>query len=109
VIGNVTELCPAATVAVAGTVAALVFELVSPTDTPPENAFPVSDTVPVTSPPEVAVGESETELTNGGSIESVALVAVEPGLPVIATLVVDATGVAFIENDVLFAPNGTVT
>ena len=107
-IGNVTDVCPAATVAVAGTVAALVFELASPTDKPPENAFPVSDTVPVARPPEVAAGESETALTEGGTIENAAL-AVEPGLAVIDTPVVEATGLVLSENVVLFAPNGTVT
>jgi hypothetical protein len=44
---NVAERVPAATVALAGTVALTVLELVSVTKTPPVGATPLSATVPV--------------------------------------------------------------
>lgn len=54
---NVAEVCPAATVTLAGTVAAAVLELLSDTAAPPAGAAAVRRTVPVeVAPPETVVG-----------------------------------------------------
>ena len=57
VIVNVSEVDPAGTVTLAGTLAALVFELLSDTTAPPEGAAVVRVTVPVPDCPLVVVLE----------------------------------------------------
>src|SRR6478672_9510380 len=59
---NVAVVAPAATVTLAGTCAAVVLLLVSPTVAPPVGAAPLSVTVPVDElPPVTLVGFTETE------------------------------------------------
>jgi hypothetical protein len=67
VTGNVAEVAPAATVTLAGTVAAEVLLLASATTAPLAGAAAFSVTVPVDPPPPVTlVGFSETEEITGG-------------------------------------------
>jgi hypothetical protein len=59
---NVALVAPAATVTLAGTCAAVVLLLLSPTVAPPVGAAPLSVTVPVDEmPPVTLVGFRETE------------------------------------------------
>ena len=67
---NVALLAPAATVTLAGTVAAAVLPLITETDAPPLGAGPLSVTVPVEGdPPVTLVGfsVSEERVRAGGS------------------------------------------
>jgi len=73
---KVAVAAPAATVTLAGTVAADVLLLVSVTAAPPVGAAPLSVTVPVDEAPPVAdVGFTLTELTTGGVTVRVAVCA----------------------------------
>ncbi len=72
---NVAVLALAATVTLAGTVAAPVFELDSDTTAPPGGALPVRVTVPVAGvPPTTLVGFKETdEFAAGVTVSDVVL------------------------------------
>jgi hypothetical protein len=70
---NVFEVVPAATVTLAGTVAAFAFELERVTVASPVGAIPVSVTVPVgEAPPTTSAGLTVTEAAAGGNTVSVA-------------------------------------
>lgn len=64
---NVAKVWPWATVTVAGTVAAEVFELDNDTVTPPLPAAEVNDTVPVAEPPLIRVPELAESVLSAGA------------------------------------------
>lgn len=109
---KVADVDPAATVTLAGTVAALVFELESDTVTPPVPAASVRLTVPVpVRPLIIVVGLTETLLrAAGGGLTVTPNVVVAP-----ENEAVSVTGVAVLtlpavtENVVEVEPCGTVT
>ena len=72
---NVAEVAPCATVTLAGTLAAVVFELESDTTAPPEGAAAVSVTLPVVEPPLAIVLELTAKLLNaaGGLMVTLAV------------------------------------
>ena len=71
---KVAVVAPAATVTLAGTVAAAVLELVSVTTAPEGGALPVRVTVPVElTPPKTLVGASVTEVKAAGVTVKVAV------------------------------------
>jgi hypothetical protein len=77
---NVALLAPAATVAVAGTVAAAVLPLISETTAPPVGAGPLSVTVPVEGDPPVTlvgfnVSEESVGRACGNTVSEAVLVA----------------------------------
>jgi len=112
--GKVPLDSPPWTVIVAGTLAAVVFELDNETTSPPAGALPERKTVPVTGfPPSTVAGETLRDAgpTGGGCgvTVSVALRVAPPYAPLIVTDVDDVTEVVLTVNVALKAPAGTVT
>jgi hypothetical protein len=110
---NVAVVCPAATVTLAGTVAAALLDA-SVTTRPPAGAAADSVTVPVLdAPPATDVGFNETELSDGPVGPPVTVsVAAWLETPVLAEsddVVVVATAAVVTVNDAADAPLGTVT
>ena len=95
VTGNVVDVCPAAIVTEAGTVAAAVTLDVRFTVVPPVGAGPLIVTEPVDPvPPVTAVGLRVTPLTVGASMVTLTVFDWPPGsVPVTVTTVLAATGV----------------
>lgn len=109
VIVNVPVVAPAATVAVAGTVAFVLFEL-RPTDAPPGPAGPVRVIVPVVEvPPTTAVGLIVMVEMPAALIVRVAVWLVPFRAPVKVTCVTDDTAVVVMAKLAEVAPAGTVT
>jgi len=110
---NVAVVCPAATVTLAGTVAAVLL-LPSVTTAPPAGATAVSVTVPSElAPPVTLVGFNVTEeiftgFTVGLTVK-MALPLLVPEVPVMVTDVVVATAEVVIENVAVVCPAATVT
>jgi len=109
---NVADFAPAATVTVAGTVAALVLELDRFTTNPPVAAAPLIFTVPVTGNvvlPFMVVGETETDTSEGGLI--VIGACAELVLYVAVTVAVVGVLTAFVVtvNLPVVAPSATLT
>lgn len=106
---NVAVFCPAATVTLAGTVAAPVLLLDSVTAAPPDAAGPFSVTVPVDGAgPFTVVGLRVRELSVGAVTVKTAVLAT-PRVAVIVTEAFDATGLVVIVKVVVVALAGTVT
>jgi hypothetical protein len=100
---------PAGTLTDAGTVAAAL-ELVRVTLMPPEGAWLLSVTVPVTAvPPVTALVETVTLVRDGGMIVTCALTVVPPKDAEMVALAVLDTALAMTEKVTLLAPAGTVT
>ena len=106
---NVPVAEPAGMVTVAGTAAIEDLLLERPTTAPPAGATPPRVTVAVLELPPVTVdGLSETPVTVSGFTVSVAI-CVPLYVPMIATAVVELTGVVVTGNDAEVAPAVTVT
>src|SRR5438093_5237782 len=110
---NVALVAPAATVTLAGTVAAALL-LASVTPNPPAGAADVNVTVPCADvPPVTLVGLSETALSEagggGGVTVSVPAFVAPPYAPVIVTGVDAPTAAVVTLNVALVAPAATVT
>jgi hypothetical protein len=106
---NVTEVFPAGTIAVVGTVAAPLL-LDSATLVPPGPAGPFNVTVPVAvAPPEIVVGLSVTALKLAGVMERVAVLAPVPVPAVITAVVFEFTPVVPIVNVAVVEPAATGT
>jgi hypothetical protein len=111
---NVRLVVPAATVTLAGTVAADVLLLESVTTAPPDGAAPVSVTVPCdVFPPVTLVGLSDSAERVGADAAPAFTVSVVENprwsSPEITTDVSDVTDVVEIGNVAVVAPAGTVT
>lgn len=107
---KVADVDPAATVTLAGTVAALVLLLESPTATPPVMAVPVKATVPVEVAPETTV--EGLNVTDEGTAARTERTAVLVTLLKSAEIVDDAlapTGMLVTVNVAVVAPAATVT
>ena len=112
VIVNVTDVAPAGTVTLAGTVPIVVELDASVTTAPPVGAARVSVTVPVTLTPPVAAATLvvRVEIAAAGGVTVTLTVPVEPFVDaVIVTEVFAATVPAVIVNVAVFDPAGTVT
>jgi len=106
---NVAAVAPAATVTLAGTVAADVLLLETATTAPPAGAGPFKVTVPAEENPPVTVdGFSVSEAGTGGRMVSAA-VCVDPKDPEMVAVVKAATAPVATVNVALVAPAGTVT
>ena len=107
---KVPVVAPAATVTVAGTDAAALFDA-SVTDVPPVGAGPERVTVPVelARPPTTDVGLRATELRVAAVTFSVAVTLVVPVVPVRVTAVLLATPAVVIANVAVVVPAGTTT
>ncbi len=107
---NVAVVAPAATVTLAGTVAADVLLLDKVTTVPAEGAGPVKVTVPVEEVPPVTLeGLSASEVRAGRSTVKVAVLVVPLSTAEIVTEVLADTGVVVIVNVAVVAPAATVT
>ena len=112
VIVNVTDVAPAGTVTLAGTVPSVVELDASVTTAPPVGAARLSVTVPVTLTPPVAAVTLvvRVEIAAAGGVTVSVAVPLEPFVDaVIVTAVFTATVPAVIVNVAVFAPAGTVT
>ncbi len=106
---NGAEVLPAATVTVAETVAN-ASELLNLTTIPPAPAGPLRVIVPVGCvPPATAVGVRVTDCSEGGLIDSPAVIEVFPFFPVIVTNLYAETGEVLIVKVTSLCPDGTVT
>ena len=106
---KVTELEPAGTVTLTGTVAAEPLAL-NATARPPVGAFPLSVTVPVEGvPPTTELGDNETPVTFSGLIVRAAFWLVPFKVAVIVADVVDDTLVVLTVKVAVVAPAVTVT
>jgi hypothetical protein len=110
---NVAVVCPAATVTLAGTAAAVLL-LPSVTTAPPVGATAVNVTVPSELvPPVTLVGLNDTEETVTGTATGltvrVALPLLVPDVPVMVTVVTVVTAVVVTENVAVVWPAATVT
>jgi hypothetical protein len=104
---NVTVDFPAGTVIVAGTVAAVVTELLRLTTLPPAGAGPESVIVPLTAVVELpftVTGETEMESIVGERIVILELFELDPTVAVRVAVVVAVTDVVFTVNFPLGAP-----
>jgi hypothetical protein len=109
VTAKVVDVLPAATVALEGTDADLLFDA-KVTEAPPLGAGPVNVTVPVEPfPPTTDDGEKVTDVGTGALTVSVADFEVEPCEPVIVTVAFVAVGIVVTVNVTEVAPDGTVT
>lgn len=102
----------AATVTVAGTLAALVLELDRLTTTPEGPALPFKFTVPVTvvdDPPITEAGDTVTDVTEAGSRVSVQVLDVEFRVAVMVVAVLELTPRVGTKNVVDVVPAGMVT
>jgi hypothetical protein len=107
---NVAVDAPAATVTLAGTVAAAVLELDRVTTAPPVAALPVSVTVPVDGlPPVTLVGERVTVVSAAGVTVSTAVLVTPERTAEIVTEVDDATPSVVTVKVAVVAPAATVT
>jgi len=107
---NVVDVAFAATVTLAGTVAAAVLLLFSVTTSPPVGAGPLSVTVPVDdAPPVTVVGLKLTELGAGGLTVSPAVCVVVLKVAEMVTGVLLATGLVLTVNVAVVAFAATVT
>ena len=103
---NVAVVLPAATVTVAGTVAAELLD-VRFTTNPPVGAWPLIVTVPVeVLPPATVDGDSWTALTTSGAMMSVLVFAVPLSVAVMVTVVTDDTDSVVMLNVPELAPAG---
>ena len=110
VTGNVALVAPAATVTLAGTVAADVLLLVRVTAAPPAGAAPLNVTVPVEEAPPVTLdGLNERPEGIGALTVKVADLVVPLNSPEMLDVVLAATGVVVTVNVPLVAPAATVT
>ena len=109
-IANVALVAPAATVTLAGTVAAVLL-LESVTASPPAGAALVSVTVPCEAvPPVTLVGFTDTaESEAGGDTVNTALRVAPPNVPLTVADVEALTGVVLTVNVAVVAPAATVT
>ena len=107
---KVPVVAPAATVTVAGTDAAALFDA-SETDVPPVGAGPERVTVPVelARPPTTVVGLRATELSVAAVTLRVPVTLVVSVVPVRVTAVLLATAVVVIANVAVVDPAGTTT
>jgi len=109
VIVKVALVAPAATVTLAGTVAAAVLLLDKVTTAPPDGALPVSVTVPVELfPPTTEVGVRVRVESTGGFTSRVAVL-LTPRVAVTVTEVAVVTTLVVTVNVVDVLPAGTVT
>ncbi len=110
VIGNVTEVAPAAIVTEAGTLAA-AFELLKAIVRPPPGAgaFTVTVFAVVVLPPMVAVGDSVRPVIATGLTVSTAVFVTVPYTPVMVTCVAAETPLVTMLNFAVVAPAGMVT
>ncbi len=110
---NVMLLAPAATVTLAGTVAAAVLSLIRETDAPPLGAGPLRVTVPVEGDPPVtlvglsAIADSVAE--PGGATLSEAILVTPAYIAEMVTAVELVTALVLTVNVALLAPAATVT
>ena len=112
VIVNVTDVAPAGTVTLAGTVPIVVELDASVTTAPPVGAARVSVTVPVTATPPVAAATLVVMVESAatGGVTVTVAVPLEPFVDaVIVTAVFTATVPAVIVKFAVFDPAGTVT
>ena len=110
VIVNVALLAPAATVTLAGTVAADVLSLDNDTSAPPAGAGPLIVTVPVEGlPPCTLDGFRERDDSEGGFTVRVAVRVITPYRAEIVAAVEPDTALVVIVNVALLAPAATVT
>ena len=106
---NVADVCPAATVTVAGTIADELLDA-SATNKPPVGAGLLSVTVPVDDvPPATVVGFNTTDATSGDVTVSDALAVVEKAAAVIVVVASVPTGFVVTVNVAVVCPAAIVT
>jgi hypothetical protein len=107
---KVTDVAPAGTVTVAGTVSAVVLLLASVTMNPPAGAGALIVTVPVTAVPiRPDVGFTDTAETAGGVMVTVAVFELPDRVAVTVTVVETLTGFDVTGAVIDVAPDGMVT